>query len=170
MYKVSRASVYLLILLGVIINLTLMRHIRMYGPSPDILVMLVVFYGLFLGQGRGLEAGIFAGVLQDIFALDFFGVNTFILALIGFLAGCVNAKIYRESLPTQILAVSGFNVIAMLSHYFIVSFLSGSIALNISEHFITSIIPSTIYTALLSIPVFAKLIRVYNLGQREDFL
>ena len=97
MYKISRPQTYLLISLALSIHLTILKHIEVFGAKPDMLLLVVIFLGLFLGPARGLESGLTAGFLEDIFTVDIFWVNTLILGAVGLLAGILKMKFYKES-------------------------------------------------------------------------
>jgi rod shape-determining protein MreD len=132
--------------------------VSIFGIKPDLLLIFIVFFGLFLGWETGLESGIIAGFLKDIFTFYNFGVNAFIFGLMGFLAGILNTKFFKESKTTQIFLVLFF---AVFSKFFLAGW---------HECLLTYILPAGIYTALVSIPIFSKLIVVYGLKEHEDFL
>ena len=170
MYKVSRFSIYLTLILALLIQLTVLNYLKIFGARPDLVSICVIFFGLFLGSGAGLECGIVAGFLEDIFALDFLGLNTFILAVTGFAVGVVRTKFFRESKITQAVLVFSFTIFAMTLHYLIVSVYSKTLILELSDYFKSSVVPTSIYTGLVSIPIFSKFIDIYNLKEEEEGL
>lgn len=161
---------YLLLFAALFLQLALSEHIKIIGSKPDLLLILVVFLGLFFGSGTGLEAGLVAGFLKDIYALDFFGINTFIIGLTGLVAGAINGKFFIESKATQFLAAFFFTAVSMTLHFMLVSALSKSLALSFSEYAAVSIVPTSLYTSLVAIPIFSKFIDMYNLKESEEFL
>ena len=170
MYKISRFAIYLTLASALLLELTVLNYIRIFGSTPDLLLICVVFFALFQGPGVGLEVGIAAGLFQDFFALDFFGINTFVFAVTGLFAGVIQAKFFKESRMTQSILVIFFTVFSMALHYMLVSVFSKYSSLNFSDYLITSIMPVAVYTALVSIPIFGKFIEMYNLKEPEDFL
>lgn len=152
------------------LHLTVLNFIKAYGSTPDLLLICVVFFGLFLGSNAGLESGIVAGILRDMLSLDYFGINTLILALTGFLAGVISANFSKESRLAQFLLVFFFTIFSMTFHYIIVSLFSKNLNFRFYEYFIYSVMPSSIYTGLVSIPVFARFINAYGLKELEFFL
>jgi rod shape-determining protein MreD len=161
---------YFILALALILHLTILDHIKISGVKPDLLLIAVIFFGLFLGRGAGLESGFAAGLFKDLFALDFFGINALVFALTGFLAGLAGARFSRESKKTQILLVVLLTAFSMALHFMIVSIFSKWIYLDFSEYLAGSIIPTCIYTAIVSIPVFFKLMKVYNIRGSEEYL
>ena len=170
MHKIGRAQIYLILAFALILHLTLLDHIKIFGVKPDLMLIPVIFFGLFLGAGKGMESGIAAGVLKDLFALDYFGINTCILGITGFLAGVLGAKFSRDSKNTRILLVIFLTAFSMTAHYIIASIFSRRISLGFGGYFRAAVIPASIYTMLISIPIFYKLMKRYKVGGSEDYL
>ncbi len=170
MYKINRKNIYFILLIALFFQTALLNHLRIFGAKPDLLLICVVFFSLFLGSGAGLECGILAGVFKDIFALDFFGINTFILGITGFTVGVLNAKFFKDSKTTQLVLVFSFTIFSMMLHFTLVRIFSKAIILSLREYFVTSIIPTGIYTGIISIPIFSKFVEMYKLKELEDIL
>jgi len=170
MHKIGRLRIYLLLIVALFLQGGFLDRVKIMGAKPDLLLMAVVFFGLFLGPGAGFESGFIAGLLKDIFALDFLWINAAILGMAGFLAGAVNTQFFKESKRADFLFASLFTLFSMSLHYLIVSFLSRSMALNFTDFFMTSAIPAAIYTGLVSIPVYLKLQDLFNLKEAADYL
>lgn len=170
MYKISRLQIYFILALGLLLHLTVLDRIMIFGAKPDLMLIPVIFFGFFLGRNAGLESGFVAGLSKDLFALDIFGINTLIFAITGFLAGLLGTQFSRESKRTQFLVVMLLTAFSMMLHFAIVSVLSKRIYLNIGEYFTASVIPACVYTGLVSIPVFIKLMDLYRLRGSEDYL
>lgn len=170
MRKIKRSQIYLILLVALLLHLTLLNHIKIYGAKPDLILLCVVFFGLFLGPGAGLESGAFAGILCDMFTLDFFGINALVYGLSGLVAGLLGDKVFKESKRTEFAIVFFFTVFSMTLHFIIVSILSRSIGLTFFEYFFTSMLPSGLYTALVSVPIFVKFIDMYNFKELQGLL
>lgn len=166
----NRRGMYITLLAAFIIEVTVLHYIRIWGAVPDLTLAAVVFFGLFMGGSRGLEAGIFAGILKDIFSLDFFGINMFILGVTGLVVGGLNTKFSRDSQATQGLLVFLFTVFSMLIHFGIVSIFSRFMNLGPGEYIMTSVLPVSIYTAAVAVPLFGQLTRIFHLKISEEFI
>jgi len=169
-YKIARLQIYLILCAALFLQGSILNYAEIFGARPDLLLILVVFFGLFLGPAAGLESGLAAGLLKDIFALDFLWINAFILGMTGFLAGAVNTQFFKESKRADFILVFLFTIFSMVLHYAIVLVFSNSMALEFSGFFMSSVIPAAIYTGLLSIPVYPWLLNIYNLKEAEDYL
>jgi len=168
-HKVKRVNIYLVLLAMLFLHLTVLNYLKIFGAEPDLMLICVVFFGLFLGTNAGLEIGLIAGALKDIFALDFLGINAFVFGLVGVLAGAVSMKFSKESKMAQLIAVFSFTIFSMSLHFVLFSIFS-KVNFSFSENLITSIIPTAVYTSLVSIPIFSRFINRYNLRGIEEFL
>ena len=171
MHKINRVNIYALIMIATFLDVALTGRIEVFGARPDLAIILVIFFGLFGGAGRGMESGLVAGLLKDIFALDYFGINVLILGLVGLISGLAGSKISRESRSTQFISVLSFSALSMLVHFLAVNLKSGSFAgFGLFQYLAGSILPVSAYTAIVSIPIFAKLIGAYGLKELEGLL
>ena len=170
MYKIARLQIYLILLVALFLQGGIVNYITIFGAKPDLLLMCVLFFGLFLGPAAGLESGFAAGLLKDIFALDFLCINVVILGATGFIAGVVSTQFFKESKRMDFIFVFSFTIFSMLCHYAVVAIISNSMALDFSDFFMHSVIPTAIYTGLVAIPVYVKFLDIYNLKEAEEYL
>ena len=168
--KISRVSLYLSLVAALLIQLLLIDHVKIAEAKPDLSVLLVIFFSIFFGPGIGLEAGFVSGLFKDIYSLDIFGVNTLALALTGFIAGVVSPKFFRESRLTQVMFVFTFSVFYMILHYFAVAFVLKITHIGLPEYLFGLILPSSLYTGIISFFIFPILIRIYRLKRNEEYL
>ena len=90
--------------------------------------------------------------------------------IVGFIVGTINTQFFRESKRADFILVFAFSIFASLCHYLIVAIISNSMALDLWDFFISSVMPTAIYTGLVSIPICVKLLDIYNLKEAEDYL
>jgi len=79
--------VALLILLGVVLQLSFFSEIDLLGSSPDVLPVLAVALGLLGGGVVGAVCGFALGLLTDSLLLQTLGVTSIVLLTVGYLAG-----------------------------------------------------------------------------------
>lgn len=170
MYKISRFQIYLVILVALILQAGILSSIKVFGAKPDIVLISVVFFALFFGSGAGLESGLLAGFLQDLYAFDFLFANTLTLGLTGFIAGSISGKLFKDSSKAGFLSVAFFTILSMSLHYILVRLFSRSLAIGYPEFFISAVIPASLYTGLVSIPLYKFFVNAYNLKEADDYL
>ena len=161
---------YSMLVLALAVHLTVLGHIRIFGATPDLMLACVIFFGLFLGPAAGLESGFVSGALKDVFALDFFGINMFIFAVMGLLAGSLSANFSRESKRIRALLVMALTAASMVLHCILASVFSRSPAPGFTEYLATSVLPVSLYTALISIPIYVKLVNMYRMRGSEEYI
>jgi len=169
-YKINRPGIYLVILAALFIHLTILGRIMIFGAKPDLMLICVVFFALFLGPAAGFEAGLIAGLSCDLFALDFFWINTLAYAATGLAAGLLSAMVSKESKKTFFLVVFFFTAFSMSLHYMFASILLKSFNLSFREYFSSSILPACLYTAIIAIPIYLKFINIYNFKELQGLL
>lgn len=151
MHKIGRMRIYPVIFAAVVLQMTIAPYFAINGVKPDLVTMCVILSGLFYGPRAGLETGLLGGLLQDLFALDFFWVNTFIGAAVGMVSGNVSSQLSKESKPACVLIVAALTGISMMLHYLIASAISSYHAIDLFEYFSGTIIPGSIATGLMAI-------------------
>ena len=72
-------------------------------PLPPLLLIGVIFYALTEGPFFGFVIGCAAGFFLDLFGIGRIGTEMVFFGTLGALSGLAAAKIFRESLLTQIL-------------------------------------------------------------------
>lgn len=170
MHKVKRSVLYFYLFVALLIHLTVLSRISIMGARPDVMLIVVTFAGLFSGPYMGVEIGFLAGFLKDIYALDIFWINTFVMAVTGLLAGILSTKFSHESRPAHIYMVLIFTIFSMWLHFLLDSFLLRSVTLRFWDYFWMAILPSSVYTSIIAIPLFAKGMAVYTPEQYEDLV
>ncbi len=166
----NRYSLYIILIAAFLIQLLFLDHIKIAHVKPDLLVLLVVFFAIFFGPGTGAEAGFVSGLFKDTYSLDIFGVNSVLLSLTGLIAGMLSPKLFKESKLTQILLVFAFSVLYMVIHYFVSSLILKITYVTLPEYLYSLILPSSFYTAMLSIIIFPALINIYRLKENAEYL
>jgi len=99
-------KIALLILGSVILQITLVAKISMFGGRPDLPLALIVSVALLKGSLHGGLVGFTAGLLCDLFSEGPLGIQSFSGVVIGYCTAFVSARLYSDSFITQ--AMSGF--------------------------------------------------------------
>jgi rod shape-determining protein MreD len=160
----------MVLILAVLIHLTVLDRFRICGARPDLVMICVVFFGLFLGRAAGLEAGVVSGLLVDIYALDHFGINMLVLGATGLVAGSLKTSFVKESKRSQALIVFACTAFSMSLHYAVVSAFSGAVSFGMSEYLRSGVLITAIYTSLVSVPVFAQFLKTFRLSEPDELL
>jgi len=149
----------ILILVNFTVQTTLLPHIRIFGAAPDTALILIVGYAIIRGDVEGMIFGFCAGLVQDLFggALGMFAMMGMIT---GYVCGKPFKNFFRDNYFLPFLAVT----VAVL-FYQIVLYITNFTFRGQAEFLFfvrTMILPKTVYTASLSIPIYAALYAMNN--------
>jgi rod shape-determining protein MreD len=119
---------------------------------PDLLLIIVIYSGLFEGSRSGLLTGFLLGMIQDLLLGGMFGVFTITKTLLGGLAGLLKNKVYKRNFIVPPLFVFVYSLI----QEYLVLLLSQDLLfkVNFLKVFKSSIFPLASYNAILGIVIY----------------
>ncbi|MCK4548365.1 MAG: rod shape-determining protein MreD [Candidatus Eisenbacteria sp.] len=150
-------------LLVVLLHLTVIRRMRIFGIGPDLSILLVVYIGLWRGAIAGTAGGFLMGILQGASCPVHFGSHALAKSIVGFGAGKIGPHVVRESLATQAAIIIGAQVAHDLILLPIVLGDAGFLPLVL----VTRTIPGAVYSALLGCLIFRFVLRPLGLNLRS---
>jgi len=144
-----------LVFVNFVLQSTLFPQIAILGVTPDTALVLIVSYAILRGEIEGALFGLFAGLVQDVSGGFFIGV----FALLGFVTGYVCGKPFKDFFKDNYFLPFAIVVIVSLVYQFVlyVTTVMFTGQLEFFYYFRTIILPKTIYTASLSIPLYSLL-------------
>lgn len=89
---------------------TVVPMLNVYGAKADLLLLLVVSASLLGGRNYGVAMGFFCGLLQDLAAGGFFGLNLISKLVVGYGLGMTEGKVFKDNRLLPILAAGGSTV------------------------------------------------------------
>jgi len=156
MYRLGRPRVYAALVITLIIESTLLNFFKIGGIQPNLMLILVVFLGLYSHWLEALEAGIAAGLLRGAFSTGPVGISVIAFGGCALLAAFVKNKVYRENFLTQIiitLLIALFLCTAiLLARIAVKDFFSAGI--DLFAALTRTVFLISLYTSLFSPPVF----------------
>ena len=147
--------VLILLLIFTILQSTVLCYFEICSIKPDIILIAVIYFALYGGRKFGSEIGITGGLLKDIVSGLPFGLSILSFGGLGFLVGSVGSRLYKESPFTQIILTIG-SAVSISLFYYVGSYISRRLP-PFSEFFRFIILPSGVYTALVSPAIFLML-------------
>ncbi len=160
----------MILIAAFLIQLLFLDHMNITSVKPDLLVILVVFFAIFFGPAIGAETGFISGLLKDIYSVDIFGVNTMLLLATGLIVGLLSPKLFKESKLTQVMLVFASSLSYMTIHYYASLFMLGVTYITLPDYMYGLIVPSSLYTAILSALIFPVLVNRYRLKESAEYL
>lgn len=134
-------------------------YLAFNGITPDILLVLVVSYGLLFGWEVGLAAGVIGGLLTDLTAGRFIGLHILSLGLVGLIAGLVEEKVFKDNF--LLAPIGGFlgSVVSQTVVMGCLWFYGWQVSFAGSLR--TTILPGAVYDMLLAILVYGRIYKYY---------
>src|SRR5437870_2943939 len=116
----------LTILILFILQVTFSELVSVKGVFPNLLLLATVFSGLQLGPVSGEWTGFIWGLLSDVASISVFGSQTFMLTLVGYIAGRLQGKIDEEKTVAQMVLVFLTSILYVLGLMFFELLFQGS--------------------------------------------
>ncbi|MBV8161968.1 MAG: rod shape-determining protein MreD [Acidimicrobiia bacterium] len=115
-----RAKVPLVVLLFLVVELTLLDRLRVFGAGPDIMLLLAVVAGIVGGPRIGALIGFAAGIVLDLFLETPMGLSALVFCLVGYAVGNMQAGVLRAAwwipvLTTLVASVGGVLLYALVA-------------------------------------------------------
>lgn len=121
-----------LVISSLIIQTTLLVDLFINGLKPDLLLIIVVLTSIILGKHHGVTIGFFSGLLEDLASGTFFGLNTLVKMLIGFIFGSIEQQVFKEHKLLPLIAMSIATVLNYLLSLLLLFFLGANINFNMT--------------------------------------
>lgn len=87
-----------------------------YGDTqPNVILLFISLFSLYIGGKPALTASIVAGVVQDTVIGNFFGLHLFGYLLISFGFGAIRTEFEKEQWPISFLAVEAGTALVLVS-------------------------------------------------------
>ena len=143
---------FIMIIVGFILQTTIFRDLQIANVSPNILVILTAISGTMYGQYSGLFSGTICGLFVDLMYSSIIGVNIFIYAVIGFVAGMTNKIYIEDDFVFPVVTIAAGDLIYGVLFYILRFLLRGR--LHFWEYLKNTILPEMIYTIIIGVFVF----------------
>jgi rod shape-determining protein MreD len=154
----------ILLLLGILFltfQTTLLSYLPIQRIRPDILLVLILYWGFTLPPVTGGIHALFLGYLMDLFSGNSFGLYTFTRALLFYLAQLLKGRFYLESLISQSLFVFVFALFEGLLILTLLAALNPLPLGNLYSPFFTFFLPQSFLTGLITPVLFFFLQKIF---------
>lgn len=138
----------LLILLCILLQSTVCQMIAIASIKPNLLIILIVSFGLMRGRRTGMMIGFFCGLLTDLFFESVLGFNAIIYMWVGYFSGYFYRIFYDDDIKTPLFLISVSDVVYGIIHYGFRFLLRGRI--DFFYYLGRIILPEMFYTLILT--------------------
>src|SRR4051812_25054060 len=91
------------LLIGILIQAVLSHYLSLYDAAPQVFLLMTIAHGFLFGPIMGEVLGFGWGLMSDASGVRLFGLNALLLALAGYLAGCLRRRVDSERPAAQIV-------------------------------------------------------------------
>jgi len=129
--------------------------LRFQGVQPDLVLLLVVYFGLTEGEERAMWTGALGGIYLDTIAETTLGHHVLALVITGYLAGRISTRLITDHPAVKaamVFVAVVFNGVVFLA----ITFVQQSTA-ALAYAFFASVIPTAFYSAIVTFLVFGVL-------------
>lgn len=145
-----------IILIFLFMEIVFSTHFNFLQIKPDLLLLAVVFFTVYLGLTEGILSAITGGIFKDVFSVNSWGVNLLIFMSCALLISYFKKYIYRETAITIFTTALIVSLLNAILNYFISFSTQGLI---FQGQFLWVILPEIILTAIFAPVVFFYLKR-----------
>lgn len=148
-----------ILLLAYLIQSVVAIYLAIGNITPDIVLIVVISYGLLFGWEVGLAAGVVGGLLVDLTFSRYIGLHVLSLGLIGLSAGLVEEKVFKDNL--LLAPIAGF--VGSLASYAILMLVLALYGwkFNLVESLRTIIVPAALYNMVIATVVYGRIYKYY---------
>lgn len=118
------ARVGLVLFVVLMVQLTILNDIQIWGVSGSALVVTPVAAGLVGGPERGALVGFAAGLLIDAFLTTPFGLTALVWTIAGYVVGLLGRNLIRSS-TVAVVGLAALGAIASTFGFVVVGYLLG---------------------------------------------
>jgi rod shape-determining protein MreD len=141
-----------IVVLGVLLQLSFFSRVALFHTSPDVLPALVVSLGLLGGSMTGAVSGFSIGLLVDCLLVESLGGTSLVLLGVGYLAGLFRERFEIHSPLVAPLLCMGLTLLAELG-YAAVQLMLG-IDAPVSLLIVRDIVLKSVYAFFLGWPIY----------------
>ena len=101
-----RVIVFIIIIVGFLLQGTVFSGISMGGIVPNILIIITSSFGFMRGKNEGMLIGFLCGLIMDVFFGDILGFYALVYLVIGYLNGFFRSIFYPEDIKLPMILIS----------------------------------------------------------------
>lgn len=158
-----RACLLFLILgVALVLQATVFDFVSILGVKPDLVLLVVIFYGFIHGQREGAYLGFLGGLMTDFLTGHYIGLNALSKMAAGYLAGMGQTKLYKENIFIATIVSLAGTVVGQTIYYLLL--LVTGIKVSLYNGFFHVILPVALYNGLLTPLLYGRFYRSSTRG------
>jgi rod shape-determining protein MreD len=98
----QRVILYILLFISLFLQVSFMGRVNWF---PDLVLLVVIFTGMFRGSAEGGLMGLAAGFLRGCFSINTFVLDLFLFPVVGLVSSIMPRLFYRQNAAAQVFVV-----------------------------------------------------------------
>ena len=137
-----------IVVLAALMQTTWMNVLSFRDVTPDIVLLITVYFGLRDGEERAMLTGLLGGLYQDVTSNAVLGHHVLCLVLVGYFVGRMSSRLITEHPAVKAAIVFGASIVQGLLFTMIAYVQDPTIrALYLV---VTTVVPTAFYTTMLT--------------------
>ncbi len=136
------------VIAAALLQTTWLDAFRVLGVTPNLMLLLVVYFGLMEGEERAMLTGVLGGLFQDVAGNNTLGHHILCLVVIGYAVGRISTRLVTDHPAVKagvVFLASLANGLAFTTIHYIQRPTTPAI-----ETIIERVVPGAFYTALIT--------------------
>jgi rod shape-determining protein MreD len=163
----ARAKVPLILLVFLVMELTVLDRLRVFGAGPDVMLLLAVVAGIVGGPRVGALFGFASGIVLDLFLETPMGLSALVFCIVGYAVGNIQGGVLRAAWWIPIVTTFVASVAGVLG-YAIVATVVGQPHL-VTTHLLIVATVVGVFNALVA-PIALRLVRWSIAGPERAYI
>ncbi len=154
---------WVLILISLILLIfdnSLMPFLSIKGSYPSLLFIFIIAYSIINGKSEAIFIGVIAGLMQDVFFDNIFGINALINMLLCLLAAVIGENIYREKKLIPVISVIFISILKVLSIFTIFKLAGRTINIQVGMF-------TALYNAVIMFLGYDFVLKLYDIEYKN---
>ena len=156
MYR--KLTMLLLILIGYLLQSTMIRILPLGGVAPNFLIILTSCFGFMKGKKDGMFVGFVSGLIIDILFGGLIGFYALIYLLIGYLNGFFSSIFYPEDVKLPVVLIMSSELLYCFVVYVFRFLIQGK--LRFGYYLLHIILPEIVYTIFVTIIIYKVILNI----------
>ncbi|MCR5302776.1 MAG: rod shape-determining protein MreD [Lachnospiraceae bacterium] len=156
MYR--KITMLFLILIGYLIQSTMIRVLPMGGVAPNFLIILTSCFGFMRGKGDGMFIGFISGLIIDILFGGLIGFYALVYMLIGYANGFFARIFYPEDIKLPVVLITSSELVYCFVIYIFRFLIQGKV--RFGYYMLHIILPEIVYTIFVTIVIYKVILNI----------
>ncbi len=156
------------VILGVAIQATWLAGLNLPGQViPDLVLIMVISYGLLRGPDEGLLFGLLSGFFLNLLSGGIIGIEALSKMMAGYSAGLLEKNIFKDNLLVPVIAV--FLGTVIFDSVSLLMYIAFKANYNFWGAMLTTVLPQALYSSVLAPLIYYLMLRLERfLAERSN--